>query len=113
MRGVLAGQLVITLVDIGATHNFIDARLVERRDIQTEEFGGIRVRVVDGYVLNCDCKITGLPLDINNYPFNKYFYVVPIGDTDIVLGMSWLHDIGEFTLNLKEMEIRFKVNGKT
>ena len=27
--------------------------------------------------------------------------------------MSWLHDIGEFTLNFKEMEMRFKVNGKT
>ena len=33
MRGVLAGQRVITLLDTGATHNFIDSRLIERRGI--------------------------------------------------------------------------------
>ena len=42
------------MVDIGATHNFIDDRLVEKHGIQTEEFGGIRVIIADGYVLNCD-----------------------------------------------------------
>ncbi len=41
LHGVLAGQKVITLVDTGATHNFIDARLVERRGIKTEEFEGL------------------------------------------------------------------------
>ena len=43
MRGVLAGQKVITLVDTGAMHNFIDARLVERRGIEFEEFEGLWV----------------------------------------------------------------------
>ena len=71
------------------------------------------MRVVDDYVLNCDRKITGLSLEVNNYAFKAYFYVVPMGDTNIVLGMSWLHNIGQFTLNLKEMDMRFKVNGKT
>ena len=51
------------------------------------------MRVVDGYVLNYDRKITRLPLEVN-YAFKKDFYVVPMGDIDIVLGMSWLHDSG-------------------
>ena len=38
MRGVLAGQKIITLLDTGVTHNFIDTRLVERRGIHTEKF---------------------------------------------------------------------------
>ena len=71
------------------------------------------MRVVDGYVLNYDRNIPRIPLEVNNYAIKGDFYVVPMGDTNIVLGMSWLHDIGEFTLNLKEMEMRFKVNGKT
>ena len=33
LRGLLESQKVITLLDTGATHNFIDARLVERRGI--------------------------------------------------------------------------------
>lgn len=99
------------MLDIGTMHNFIDARLVERRGIQTEEFEGIRVRVVDGYTLKCDRMTSGLPLGINNFDFKADFYVVTMGDTNVVLGMKWLHDIGIFTLNLREMEMRFTVDG--
>lgn len=62
MRGVLARKKIITLLYTNATHNFIDAKLVERRGIQTEEFEGIRVKVVDGYTLKCDRMIADLPM---------------------------------------------------
>ena len=78
----------ITFLDIGATHNFIDSRLIERRGIQIEQFEGLRVRVADGYILKCDRKITGLPLKINNFDFKEYFYVFNMGDTDLVLCMT-------------------------
>lgn len=35
MHGLLAGQCVIALFDTGATHNFIDSRLVAKRGIKT------------------------------------------------------------------------------
>ena len=38
MQGVLAGQNIITLLDIGVTDNFIDTRLVERHGIHIEKF---------------------------------------------------------------------------
>ncbi|XP_059065756.1 uncharacterized protein LOC131857345 [Cryptomeria japonica] len=113
MRGVLAGQKVITLLDTGATHNFIDARLVEKRGIQTEEFEGIRVRVANGYTLKCNRMITQLPLRVNNYEFKTDFYVVQMGNTDLVLGMKWLHELGKFTLDLQEMEMSFTIDEKT
>ena len=75
------------MVDTNDTHNFIDARLVERHNIQIEDFGRSRVRVANDYVLNCDHKITRLPLVVNNYAFKIDFYVVPMGETDIVLRM--------------------------
>jgi len=34
-----------------------------------------------------------------------------MGDMDVVLGMKWLHEIREFTLNLRTMEMKFEVNG--
>ena len=50
---------------------------------------------------------------MNHYEFKVDFYVVNMGDTDMVLGMTWLHDIGIFTLNLREMEMGFEMDGKT
>ena len=113
MRGVLASQKIITLLDTGATHNFIDTRLVERHGIQTEKFEGIRVKVADGFTLRCDKMISKFPMGLNNYEFKADFYVVNMGDTNMVLGMTWLLDIGIFTLNLREMEMRFEMDGKT
>ena len=54
LRGVLAGQKVISLLDTCATHNFIDAQFVERHGLITKEFKGLRVKVANGYTLRCD-----------------------------------------------------------
>ena len=113
LRGVLAKQKVITLLDISATHNFIDARFVERRGLITEEFEGLRVKVADGYTLRCDRMVQDLPLHLNNYEFKVDYHVVNMGDMDIVLGMQWLHSLKEVTLRLEDMEIQFEVDGRT
>ena len=81
--------------------------------IHTEKFEGIQVKVADGFTLRCDKMISKLPMHLNNYEFKTDFYVVNMGDTDMVLGMTWLHDIRIFTLNLCEMEMRFEMDGKT
>jgi hypothetical protein len=48
MRGVLQGHKVSVLIDGGASHNFIDSSLLQRRHISTDEFEGFRVEVVGG-----------------------------------------------------------------
>jgi len=45
MRGVLEGQRVTILIDGGASHNFIDAALVNRRHLPTVEFDGFLVDI--------------------------------------------------------------------
>jgi hypothetical protein len=45
MRGVLQGKKVSVLIDGGASHNFIDSALLQRRHIPTIEFEGFRVEV--------------------------------------------------------------------
>ena len=45
VRGTIMGQIVSILVDSGATHNFIDTQLVQRRGIYIEDFEGFSVLV--------------------------------------------------------------------
>ena len=113
MRGVLAGQNIITLLDTSVTHNFIDTRLVERFGIHIEEFEGILIKVDDGFTVRCDKMISKMPMHLNNYEFKADFHVVNMGDTNMVFGMTWLHDIGIFTLNHHEIEMRFEMDRKT
>jgi hypothetical protein len=44
IRGIIQGKQEIALIDGGATHNFIDASLVLRWALQTEEFEGSMLR---------------------------------------------------------------------
>lgn len=85
--GVLARKKVINLLDIGATHNFIDAQFVERYGLITKEFEGLRFKVVDGYTLYCDRMVRDLPLHLKKYEFKVDYHAVNMGDMDIVLGM--------------------------
>ena len=53
VRGTIMGQRVSMLIDSGATHNFIDAQLVQMRGIHMEEFEGFLVLLPGAMTLQC------------------------------------------------------------
>ena len=88
VRGTLDGQRFVALIDTGATHNFIDEKFVSRRGLHTEEHRGFKVMVADGFKIDCTKKISNLQLRLGDYDMTGDFFVVNIGDQDIVLGMN-------------------------
>lgn len=40
------------------------------------------------------------------------FYVVDMGDYDVILGMTWMRSLVEFTFNLEKLEMRFEYQGQ-
>jgi hypothetical protein len=57
IRGTIQGQRAIALIDGGATHNFIEASLVSRWALQTEEIEGFDVAIADGHKVECLDKV--------------------------------------------------------
>jgi hypothetical protein len=90
IRGTIQGQRAIALINGGATHNFIDASLVSRWALQTEEFDGFDVAVVDGHTMKCLDRVPYLEIKLGNYTMRDIFYVVDLSNTDVVLGVQWL-----------------------
>jgi hypothetical protein len=87
IRGIFQGKRVTTLIDGGATHNFIDATLFSKRHIPAEDFEGFNVVVEDEYNMTCTQRIRGLDVTLGNYILIDDFYVVDLGDTHVVLGV--------------------------
>jgi hypothetical protein len=112
LKGILRGQRVMSLVDIGATHNFIDQKLVDRRGLQSEEFVGFGVKVADGVVLSCTWRIPQLSIQMGDYTLTDDFYVLPLEDYDVVLGMQWLQGIGQYIIDHHHMQLEFLSRGK-
>lgn len=84
VREVLKGQQGTCLVDSGATHNFINVRLVVKRGVQVEGFSGFSVMVVDGFKMTYT-KVSQLSLQLGDYIVIDDFYVVEIGDTNVLV----------------------------
>jgi hypothetical protein len=84
VRGIVKRHRVTTLIDCGATHNFIDVAFVTRRQILVEYFEGFNVVVEHGYNMACNQRIRS---NIGNYTLTDEFYVVYLADTHVVLGV--------------------------
>jgi hypothetical protein len=108
IRGIIQGQWEIALIDGGATHNFIDASLVSRQALQTEEFEGFDVAVADGHTMECLDRIPNLEMKLGNYTVRDTFYVVDLSDTDVVLGVQWMITLGKITTNYQTLEMGFR-----
>jgi hypothetical protein len=108
IRGIIQGQWAITLIDDGATHNFIDTSLVSKRALQTEELEGFYVTVADGHTVECLDRIPNLEMNLGNYIVRDTFYVVDLSDTDVVLGVQWMITLGKITTNYQTLEMGFR-----
>ena len=85
------------MVDNGATHNFIDAQMVEWRGIQTESFDGFSVLVPGDQTMVCARYIPELSVMMGTYTLTDQFFVVNIPDTNMILGVQWLITLGKVT----------------
>jgi hypothetical protein len=107
-RGTIQGQREITVIYGGATHNFIDASLVSRQALQTEEFEGFDVAIADGHTVECLDRVPDSEIKLGNYIVRDTFYVVDLFDTDVVLGVQWMITLGKITTNYQTLEMGFK-----
>ncbi|XP_059073375.1 uncharacterized protein LOC131874148 [Cryptomeria japonica] len=57
-------------------------------------------------------KISNLYMWIRDYELVDDFYVVDMGDYDVIIGMAWMTSLVEFTFNLEKVEMRFEHHGK-
>jgi hypothetical protein len=112
LKGFIHGQRITTLVDSGATHNFIDATLVAQSGLHTEEFEGFTIAVEDGYTMTCLDMVPDLEVKLGNYIVIDTFYVVDLSDTDVVLGVQWLYSLGKIGVNYQTLTMSFRdING--
>ena len=88
-------------MDGGATHKFIDAALVERRNLKDETFDGFTVIIPGNNSMDSTKWIPNLQVTLGNHNITHNFYVVNATDTNVVLGVQWLYFLGEHTVNYK------------
>ncbi|KAF7833242.1 Transposon Ty3-G Gag-Pol polyprotein [Senna tora] len=99
------------LIDSGSTHNFIKTRVVEELGLPMVQISPFRVQTGSGVYLQCTHKCEQVKLVIQEYIFIVDLFVLDIKGVDIVLGVQWLAELGDITINHKDLTMGFLWNG--
>lgn len=64
--------------------------------------------MANGQKLLCTQKVSNLHIRFGDgYELEDDFHVVDMGDYDVILRMTWMASLVEFTFNLAKLEMRF------
>ncbi|KAL4564788.1 hypothetical protein LXL04_028859 [Taraxacum kok-saghyz] len=112
LEGRVWEQPVITLVDPGATHNFIFDALVERLGLPVTDTGayGVRMGTGDTEVSLGVCR--GVLLQLQNVDIVEEFLPLRLGSSDVILGLQWLETLGNTKTNWKDLTMEFELGGQ-
>ena len=112
--GQAGGQDVMVLIDLGASHNFIDAGFVEKKNIKAKGFEGFKVSNANGELTLVDHIVERFGVRLQSCTVRENFYVFPLkGHPHIILGVQWLFDLGDIHTNYQKLTMSFEINGKT
>ncbi|QRV83029.1 Transposon Tf2-7 polyprotein [Ceratobasidium sp. AG-Ba] len=98
-----------TLVDSGSSKNFLDINFAKNNNIPLTPLVNPRtVIAIDGKELPNKIKSkTTLEVEIEGWTFDVTFFVMDLGDTDMILGLDWLQE-ADPDINWKTLEISWK-----
>ena len=99
---MVQGRQLVTLIDSGATSNFIDARVVESMGLKLEETPPYVIEVGNGERVKYQGICEGLEFTMQGEKFKQHFFLMELGGADVVLGMDWLASLGNIEANFGE-----------
>ncbi|KAH6766901.1 hypothetical protein C2S52_017884, partial [Perilla frutescens var. hirtella] len=112
LRGKINETTVVVMVDSGASHCFISARLAQQLGLPIDTSAQSEVRLGDGRRLPVAGVSRNLTIQLNSVAFSVTCYVFPLGSVDVILGVSWLSTLGEVQANWGTMSMKFMLEGQ-
>uniref|UniRef100_J3KY79 Reverse transcriptase domain-containing protein n=1 Tax=Oryza brachyantha TaxID=4533 RepID=J3KY79_ORYBR len=107
VKGWLQGIELLMLVDSGSTHSFLDKQLADQLKGLTLLPAAVMVKVADGGEMNCTHYLAQCEWWLQGHQFQNDFKVLPLFGYDAILGMDWLQQLGQMTVNWEEQWMQF------
>ncbi|CAH9097472.1 unnamed protein product [Cuscuta epithymum] len=115
LRGEIQGKRgskeIIILIDCGATHNFISPKVVQAANLPTLQIPEFEVKIGNGDIIRNNGKCEAVCLNIPQSTITQDFYVLELGENEMVLGLEWLASLGNVEFNFNQLTITWKEKG--
>ena len=86
VMGRIKHKSLVTLIDSGSTHNFIDTSLLPQLHIHVDTSQILEVKVANGDVIRTQGLCKEVPIYLQGHQFLVQLHVLPMGGCDLVLG---------------------------
>ena len=101
--------MVRVLIDLGSAHSFIDWKIA--KELNCFLYLAPECHA-NGGMINCSCKCHNIKLSMGEYVLTSPMLSIPMGGTDVVLGVQWLQSLGTIAFNFQELFMKFSAEGK-
>ena len=112
MLGYIMGKEVVVMIDPGATHNFISREVIEALGVPlvpTKSFG---VSLGTGESVQGAGLCKGVNLQLPGMVITEDFLPLPLGNSDVILGIQWLEKLGTIMTNWKTQTLKFQLGSE-
>ncbi|KAK0600484.1 hypothetical protein LWI29_015417 [Acer saccharum] len=109
LKGQLGSRDVVVLVDSGASHSFISAKVVDELGLVCEETNRYRIQVGNGMCFKQAGVCKAVELYLQGHTVVDDFFPFELGSVNVVLGIIWLCTLGVVQVDWSAFTMRFKV----
>jgi len=111
--GWIRNHRVVILIDSGSTHNFIDLHSLPKLCLGDLIPLQLKVRVANGDTLLSSGKCPSVNIRVQGAVITSEFYLLPLGECDVVLGVEWLRTLGPILWDFAAMTMQFNLNASS
>ncbi|GJU69088.1 disease resistance protein [Tanacetum coccineum] len=104
-------QMVHILVDCGITHNFLDIHTAKKLGCRLDNTTPMQVSVVNGQRMMSTFVYHDFKWSFQNEVFTGDVMLLPLGGSEMVLGIQWLATLGDMQCNFKKLIMKFNHKG--
>jgi hypothetical protein len=112
LKGKIHEVPVLVLIDSGATHNFIDQKLVCRMGWEVDNESSMKIRLGDGFQTCTKGRCKDIEVVLGDFKVNCSPHSFELGGPDMVLGIEWLKTLGDTIVNWSKQTMSFWNNRK-
>jgi hypothetical protein len=91
VEGKINNQTIAILIDSGASHSYLDPKMVERFHFPRSKLGtSWLVQLATGAKRKINEMVKACPMDMNGLSTREDLNIIPLGSYDCLIGMDWL-----------------------
>jgi hypothetical protein len=93
VEGKIINQPVAIFIDSGASHCYMDPKIVDRLHLEKSKLGkSTLVQLANGTKRRIHDMVSGCSISLNGVNMNVDLNIIPLGSYDILIGMDWLEN---------------------